>query len=594
MSTQRAEEAFAALTKSEKPIFRLVEEARTQGWTAADVRAFLARIEASGRLSQVALDGMAQELFKAVEAGVPFDTGVPTRRGTDAEVHSVQTAAEQAQPTRNPPGEGDATAVVKRTETSQATGVATDGVVTAISAVSHPSHARQTLPPEAIRSAPARKVEIGAVLKDRFVLESMIAKGGMGIVYKARDRRREEAMDRHPHIAIKVLGDEFRRHPDAFMALQREAKKAQELAHPNVVTVYDFDRDGPIVYMTMELLTGEALSQIIKRVEDSGMPVKQALPLIRGMAEGLAYAHNKHIVHSDVKPGNVFVTEQQVVKVLDFGIARAAVRPGQNSDETEFDAGSLGALTPTYASCEMFAKLEPDPRDDIYALACMAYELLAGKHPFKRMPAPQARAQKLKPDPIPTLTRRQWQGLLKGLAFEREDRTASAMELLAALEDRPAKRSRAILAGATAATVSAIIVFFVTPAIRPDKPEPLPEPEPMSAQVAGQVSRLLDVAEAHRMVGRLIEPPGSSAFDAYQQVLEIHPYDRDALQGLAEIADHFLQQAKQAEADQNEQRALLFAALARKADPRNRAIARFYERLARRNPAAAQAVSLTD
>ena len=97
------------------------------------------------------------------------------------------------------------------------------------------------------------------MLRDRFVLEEVIGTGGMSVVFRALDRRREEAQDRHPHVAIKVLGDEFKRHPDALRALQRESRKTQRLAHPNIASVYDFDRDGPNVYMVMELLVGEPL-----------------------------------------------------------------------------------------------------------------------------------------------------------------------------------------------------------------------------------------------------------------------------------------------------------------------------------------------
>ena len=99
-------------------------------------------------------------------------------------------------------------------------------------------------------------MEPGSVIKKRFVLETLLGKGGMGLVFGAIDRRKEEARDPNPRVALKVLNADFQRHPQAFMALQREARKAQTLAHPNVVTVFDFDRDGDAVYMTMELLQG--------------------------------------------------------------------------------------------------------------------------------------------------------------------------------------------------------------------------------------------------------------------------------------------------------------------------------------------------
>jgi serine/threonine protein kinase len=208
-------------------------------------------------------------------------------------------------------------------------------------------------------------MEVGSVLKDRYVLESVIGRGGMGVVFKARDLRREEAQDRNPYIAVKILNDEFRRHPESLKALQRESRKAQDLAHPNIVTVFDFDRDGAIVYMTMEYLEGYSLDKCFKDPSFDGMPLSEAYPLIAGLGSALSYAHDKGIVHSDFKPGNTFLTNEGEIKVFDFGIARAAKLPGDKSGEmTLFDPGSLGALTPAYASREMIEGEEPDPRDD--------------------------------------------------------------------------------------------------------------------------------------------------------------------------------------------------------------------------------------
>ena len=151
-------------------------------------------------------------------------------------------------------------------------------------------------------------LEPGSIIKKRFVLEKLLGKGGMGLVFGAIDRRKEEARDPNPRVALKVLNADFQRHPQAFMALQREARKAQTLAHPNVVTVFDFDRDGDAVYMTMELLEGRGLDSMTREARGKGIKRDVALPIIRGIAEGLAYAHRKGIVHSDLKPGNVFIT----------------------------------------------------------------------------------------------------------------------------------------------------------------------------------------------------------------------------------------------------------------------------------------------
>jgi serine/threonine protein kinase len=303
----------------------------------------------------------------------------------------------------------------------------------------------------------------GSIIKDRFVLEEELGRGGMGVVYKARDLRKEEAQDRNPYVAIKLLNDEFRRHPESLKALQRESRKAQHLAHANVVTVYDFDRDGATVFMVMELLEGKSLDRVIREHEETGLPVDKALRLTRDMCRAMAYAHEQGVVHSDFKPANAFLTKSGVVKVFDFGIARAAKRDHNATGSTTlFDPGTLGALTPTYASCEMIEGLEPDPRDDVYAIACVTYELLTGKHPFNRLSAVQARDKKMVAKRPRGLKRHQWKALKRGLAFDREQRTASALQFLNELLPRK-RRTGTSLSIAAGVVAVLVIVGTLTP-----------------------------------------------------------------------------------------------------------------------------------
>lgn len=271
----------------------------------------------------------------------------------------------------------------------------------------------------------------GTILKDRFELLSAIGEGGMGTVYKARDLLKVEAKDRNPYIAVKLLSGDFREHPEAFIALQRESSKAQKLAHPNIATVYDFDRDGSTVYMTMELLEGEELAKYIKKLPPGGLPAEEALNIIKQLCDGLEYAHARGLVHSDFKPGNCYYLTDGTVKILDFGIARASKTRSDTSGETTvFDPGQLGALTPAYATPEMFDGMETDARDDIYALACVAWELLQGKHPFNKLSSVKALEKGLSPQPFtkPGFNKRQARALIKALDFRRDHRTASITE----------------------------------------------------------------------------------------------------------------------------------------------------------------------
>jgi non-specific serine/threonine protein kinase len=301
---------------------------------------------------------------------------------------------------------------------------------------------------------------VGSLINNRFVLEESIGTGGMGTVFKARDLRKVEAQDRNPHVAIKVLNEEFRQHPLSLQALQRESRKTQKLAHPNIVTVYDFDRDGANVYMVMELLEGEPLDRLIKRNEGIGLGLKEALRLTQGICRAMAYAHEQGIVHADFKPANAFLTRDNVIKVLDFGIARAVKHSEQVSGVvTVFDPATLGALTPAYAGCEVIEGEEVDTRDDIYAIACVAYELIAGRHPFDRLSAAQARDAGVIPAPAPGLSKRQWRTLRRGLAFRREQRPPSVSEFFDGL--RPLRRLPAVYAAAGGAAIAAVAVLVM-------------------------------------------------------------------------------------------------------------------------------------
>src|SRR5262249_21584873 len=153
------------------------------------------------------------------------------------------------------------------------------------------------------------------------------------------------------------------------------------------------------------------------------------LDIVSGLGAALSYAHQQGIVHSDFKPSNAFLTTQNVVKVLDFGVARAALALDRG-DSTLFDAGKLNAVSPAYASIEMLTGGTPDPRDDIYALACVTYFLLSGRHPFNGIDAIKARDSGIEAPPIKGLAEHRWRALQAALVFERWERTASAKEFV--------------------------------------------------------------------------------------------------------------------------------------------------------------------
>lgn len=297
------------------------------------------------------------------------------------------------------------------------------------------------------------------VIKGRFELVSLLGAGGMGAVYKALDRRKVEASDSDPYVAVKLLNDEFRQHPDAFISLQRESRKSQTLAHPNIVTVYDFDRDQNTVFMTMEFLEGSPLDELLREFPN-GLAPEDAKSTLSDISNALIYAHSHNIIHSDFKPGNIFITKKKGAKVFDFGIARA-VSAGSAAhtagEKTVFDAGTLGALTPAYASNEMLCGAEPSESDDVYALGCVAYELFSGNHPFKKTPANQALEKNLKPKKLKGLSRRQWNALSNALELSRDNRTSTVVEFYEGFFGKPKVLLWALVASVIAFGVAGVM-----------------------------------------------------------------------------------------------------------------------------------------
>jgi hypothetical protein len=380
-------------------------------------------------------------------------------------------------------------------------------------------------------------LEPGSVIKKRFVLEKVLGKGGMGLVFGAIDRRKEEARDPNPRVALKVLNADFQRHPQAFMALQREARKAQTLAHPNVVTVFDFDRDGDAVYMTMELLTGRSLDSMTREARGKGMKRENALPIIRGIAEGLAYAHRKGIVHSDLKPGNVFIAEDGTAKILDFGIARAVPSINAEASLDVFDAGSLGAYTEAYATDEMIDGVDPHPADDMYALGIIAYEMLTGFHPYQRHSAPGARKLGLKPAPLKGLKRKEARAIESCLSLERKRRPQNAAEFLKAFRGVTALQKATIAAAAVLAMVAGYQYYQYYLETSPAIPfNQLPS--------EAQAKFRDEMTEGNAAWGFFEkEQQTDAAFGAvehYAKAYDAHPRNREAVAALKKAADAML------------------------------------------------------
>jgi serine/threonine protein kinase len=204
----------------------------------------------------------------------------------------------------------------------------------------------------------------------RYELLSELGQGAMGVVYKARD----PVLDRV--VAVKTINltlpkDELSEYEARFY---QEARAAGGLNHPNIVTIYDIGKSERLAYMAMEFLEGEELRSILSSREP--LPVELALDIAAQVADGLAYAHDRHIIHRDIKPANIMVVHDGLVKITDFGIAR--MRTNEVKTMTGMILGS-----PKYMSPEQVAGKRADHRCDLFSLGVVLYEMLTGEAPFQ-------------------------------------------------------------------------------------------------------------------------------------------------------------------------------------------------------------------
>ena len=204
-------------------------------------------------------------------------------------------------------------------------------------------------------------------------VETKIGQGGMGVVYRAWDTR----LDRR--IALKVLRPEQVNDPVHRQRLVREARAASSLIHPNIVTVHDIGSDRHIDFIAMEHIEGRALDQMIG---PAGLPSKQALSYAIQIAGALAGAHASGVVHRDLKPGNVMVTREGLLKLLDFGLARKSSRDADSAGTLTLNTEVAG--TPQYMSPEQIRGEEIDHRSDVFSFGAVLYRMLTGRDLFDR------------------------------------------------------------------------------------------------------------------------------------------------------------------------------------------------------------------
>ena len=200
--------------------------------------------------------------------------------------------------------------------------------------------------------------------------------GGMGEVYRARDAK----LDRE--VAIKVLPEAFVRDPDRLQRFEREARMLSALDHPNILAIHDLGNDGGTPFLVMELLEGETLRQ---KLQGQPLPGRKVVEIALQVATGLSAAHERGILHRDLKPGNLFLCRDGRVKILDFGLAKAAGPPGPESGtRTGLTEADQTVGTPGYMSPEQVRGEALDARSDLFSLGVVMWEMLSGRNPFQR------------------------------------------------------------------------------------------------------------------------------------------------------------------------------------------------------------------
>lgn len=227
------------------------------------------------------------------------------------------------------------------------------------------------------------------LLNGRYKLLDQLGTGGMALVYKAQD------LSLGRLVAVKILRDGLTTESNFQARFQNEARAAANLAHPNIVTVHDFGRDGERSYIVMEYVEGENLKLLIRA--HAPLALDQAIDLTIQICAGVGYAHRAGLVHCDIKPQNVLVTPEGRVKVADFGIARAlaTITPGEVTDTVW---GS-----PQYFAPEQAMGEAPTPASDVYSIGVIFFEMLAGRLPFIGQTPQQLAMMHLRDEP-PRLT----------------------------------------------------------------------------------------------------------------------------------------------------------------------------------------------
>jgi serine/threonine-protein kinase PpkA len=382
-----------------------------------------------------------------------------------------------------------------------------------------------------------------------------LGEGGMARVYVAL----QESLERE--VAIKILSASLVSDAEFCERFLREGKTLAKLNHPNIVAIYDSGVQGGNYYLAMEYIRGGTLEDYL---QDKRLEPRQCINVVKQVALALDVAHARDLIHRDVKPGNVLFRDSDTAVLSDFGIAKSL---GTN---TRLTAVGMAIGTPTYMSPEQASAKPVTSKSDQYSLGVMLFEMLTGSVPYTGDDQVAVAIQHIQA-PVPTLPDefKAFQPIIdRMMAKDPADRFADGKECVAALDQfiSPAtvlrtevmaapstQRNRTVMTIAGSALAAALAVGIGTflwmkgdststleslSALEAISPPAATKVE-LDAETQAVVSDLIATAESHFEIGRLTEPPGGNAFEAFRQALDMDPGNKRAQTGLTRIADTY-------------------------------------------------------
>jgi non-specific serine/threonine protein kinase len=281
---------------------------------------------------------------------------------------------------------------------------------------------------EANKPAIRRPPSVGMTVNNRYLLESKLGNGCMGQVFTASDLAAENTGVSDSRVIVEVVAIDLNQQPDALVVLKEAVSRIKQLSHQNIVRVFGVEQADGQVSVVMEYLKGRWLADIIREARKTPLLQAAAWSLVEGISNGLAHAHKQGLVHSNLNPCSIFVTDAGVPKIMGFELINAMP---SNAEVAELlDTMTLRAYTEAYATELVVSRHQASPADDLFPLGVIAYELLTGKHPFQRHSLDMAREKNLRYEPIADLPPRAAKLLAECLAFERAARPADAADFV--------------------------------------------------------------------------------------------------------------------------------------------------------------------